>query len=521
MQLQTLTYARSGTNLFSVTYGYTQNGGNNGQITGITDSVDGTRSTTIVYDAWNRVKSWSNAQAAITETYDRYGNRLTQSLPVPSNVAVDTNTNHITTAGYAYDAAGNMTNDSINVLTYDGENRVVTSTQSGATYTYAYDGNGLRVEKTPPAGSATVYIFSGSKVIAEYAAGAAAGSPSTEYIYSGLQLVATISGSSTTYQHPDHLSARVSTDASGNTVRTFGHYPFGEVWYETGTASKWKFTSYERDSESLNDYAIARIYATRQGRFLSPDQLGGWLFNPQSLNRYAYVLNNPISFTDPTGLSCYWDDGTHDDTPEEGGADQVTCGEQGGTWIDPFSDSITVSADPLPSDGGVGQWLSDWWDSFTAMDWRQISVQLNQCAATNANKLYSKVLGDNKVANAVLGNGFAALSQLALGPDRKEGAIGVAADPHGGGALAVQGVGRAVGQIPVLRGTNFAPVPGTDIQLGGQQRFATMIDRYVAVRVKDLPAFSKVIGQVESVLDGKLLLDGATYLSMEISCTMP
>ncbi len=49
---------------------------------------------------------------------------------------------------YAYDAAGNMTNDSINVLTYDGENRVVTSTQSGATYTYSYDGNGLRVEKT-------------------------------------------------------------------------------------------------------------------------------------------------------------------------------------------------------------------------------------------------------------------------------------------------------------------------------------------------------------------------------------
>ncbi len=90
---------------------------------------------------------------------------------------------------YAYDAAGNMTNDSINVLTYDGENRVVTSTQSGATYTYSYDGNGLRVEKTPPAGSAAVYIFSGSKVVAEYAAGAAAGSPSTEYIYSGAQLL--------------------------------------------------------------------------------------------------------------------------------------------------------------------------------------------------------------------------------------------------------------------------------------------------------------------------------------------
>ncbi len=207
---------------------------------------------------------------------------------------------------YAYDAAGNMTNDSINVLTYDGENRVVTSTQSGATYTYSYDGNGLRVEKTPPAGSAAVYIFSGSKVVAEYAAGAAAGSPSTEYIYSGAysgaQLVTTISGSTTTYQHADPLSARVSTDVNGNPVRTFGHYPFGEVWYETGTASKWKFTSYERDSESGNDYAIARIFANRQGRFLSPDPLLGSLSNPQSLNRYAYadIDGSPVSCYDST-----------------------------------------------------------------------------------------------------------------------------------------------------------------------------------------------------------------------------
>jgi hypothetical protein len=59
----------------------------------------------------------------------------------------------------------------------------------------------------------------------------------------------------TTYHHPDHLSTRVSTDSTGTVARTFGHYPFGEVWYETGTASKWKFTSYERDSESANDYS--------------------------------------------------------------------------------------------------------------------------------------------------------------------------------------------------------------------------------------------------------------------------
>lgn len=330
MQLQTLAYAKSGSNLFSVAYGYTQNGGNNGQITTVIDNVDSTRTTAITYDAWFRLKSWSNAQATITETYDRYGNRLTQSLPVPNNIAVDPATNHITTAGYVYDAAGNMANDTINLLTYDGENRAVTSTQSGATYAYAYDANGLRVEKTPPAGSPTVYVFSGSKVLAEYTAGAAAASPSTEYIYSGSQLAATITGTTTTYHHPDHLSTRVSTDSAGNTARTFGHYPFGEVWYETGTASKWKFTTYERDSESGNDYARARIYSNRLGRFASPDPLPGSSANPQSLNHYSYAANDPTNLVDPSGLYIGVPSGCYSIYPVPGGPGVMICNNGGG-----------------------------------------------------------------------------------------------------------------------------------------------------------------------------------------------
>ncbi len=130
MQLASLAYTKSGSALFSLNYDYiTGVPGNNGQIQKITDNVDATRTSTIVYDGWLRLKSWTNPQATVTEAYDRYGNRLTQSLPVPSTVAVDATTNRITTAGFMYDANGNMTNDSINTLTYDGENRVVTSTR--------------------------------------------------------------------------------------------------------------------------------------------------------------------------------------------------------------------------------------------------------------------------------------------------------------------------------------------------------------------------------------------------------
>jgi RHS repeat-associated protein len=75
-----------------------------------------------------------------------------------------------------------------------------------------------------------------------------------------------------------------------------------------------RFTGKERDTESGNDYFGARYYSSSMGRFLSPDQLGGHLYDPQTLNKYSYVRNNPLSLTDPTGLdfslSCAKDNGT-------------------------------------------------------------------------------------------------------------------------------------------------------------------------------------------------------------------
>jgi len=61
-------------------------------------------------------------------------------------------------------------------------------------------------------------------------------------------------------------------------------------------------TGKERDSESGNDYFNARYYGSNMGRFLSPDPLGGHLEYPQSLNKYAYVVNNPLRYTAPTGM---------------------------------------------------------------------------------------------------------------------------------------------------------------------------------------------------------------------------
>jgi RHS repeat-associated protein len=314
LQLTSLGYAKSGTTLFSLSYGYTSGQSNNGQITNVADNVDSGRNSSYSYDALARLSAASTSgssgfpQWGLSWTYDIYGNRTAQTVTAgsaPSNsLSVSTSTNQITNTGFSYDANGNMTNDGVNALVYDAENHLFTSTGTGGTGGYLYDGNGLRVEKcVGNCSGATTYakiIYSGAKPIAEYSTATGL----TEYIYSGGALLATIDSSGTRYHHPDHLSPRVTTDSSGNVIGQQGHYPFGELWYPTSgsPSTKYQFTTYERDTESGNDYAQARYDINRLGRFNSPDPLAGHIGDPQSLNRYSYVRNGPIDFEDPSGM---------------------------------------------------------------------------------------------------------------------------------------------------------------------------------------------------------------------------
>ncbi|HKV78500.1 MAG TPA: RHS repeat-associated core domain-containing protein [Candidatus Sulfotelmatobacter sp.] len=354
-QLTTLNYTKSAQTLFGLSYWYQYDSNNcqtgttadNGQIDCITDSVDSGRTANYTYDALARVTSAKTngstgyPQWGLSWSYDRYGNRLSETVTAgsgPSNsLSFGSSSGALTNRpdGYSFDASGNLLNDASNTLTYDAENRVVSSSGGGGG-TYTYDGNGLRVEKTA-SGTSTVYIYAGSQVIAEYDNGAAPSAPSREYIYAFGQRAAKIEGGATDYYQTDHLSPRIVTDGSGNVVGQLGHYPFGELWYDTGTTTKWKFTSYERDAESGNDYADARIYINRFGRFMTTDPLGSSVTDPttpQSWNLYSYGVNNPLTFIDPTGMECVWDNGSFDseDDPETGSP--TKCQSRGGTWIE-------------------------------------------------------------------------------------------------------------------------------------------------------------------------------------------
>jgi RHS repeat-associated protein len=313
------------TTKFGLTYSYGTAGSNNGQIASITDYIDNGRSVAYTYDTLSRLStaittgSTSYPQWGLQESYDRYGNRSGQSaisgkgcvapMTCPqTSVTIDQTTNRI--SGDCYDADGNLLGETAPpcpapTYTYDAENRLVNYMSSNPTY--IYDGNSLRVKKCQPncasPTSTTIYIFAGTKVIAEYDNGAAVASPSREYIYGAGTLLAKIDSSGTKYYHQDHLSNRMVTSLTGSVVAQMGHFPFGESWYNA-TNDKKLFTTYERDSESSNDYAIARYDMARLGRFSSPDPLAGHITNPQSLNRYAYALDDPCNLVDPLGLKC-------------------------------------------------------------------------------------------------------------------------------------------------------------------------------------------------------------------------
>jgi RHS repeat-associated protein len=95
----------------------------------------------------------------------------------------------------------------------------------------------------------------------------------------------------------------VVTDDSGNVCYDADYYPFqGERAYVTTCAPAYRFAGMKFDQESSDYYTLNRYYPPNLGRWLSPDPVAGSIYNPQSLNRYAYVLNNPMNFIDPLGL---------------------------------------------------------------------------------------------------------------------------------------------------------------------------------------------------------------------------
>jgi len=286
---------------------------------------------TYTSDAMARLATSSKSGQAFSYNYDPSGNRWKQNVttgtgPNPQ-YTFDAN-NHIT--GYSYDAAGNLLNDTFHSYTYDAEGRLLTV--DGTVAGYVYDAFGQRVRSTVNS-TAYDFIYNGGHAVDEVAGsnwvwGHAGGTPGITY-----------TNSTTYFDHADWVgTVRARSNVSGTRVETCTSLAFGDSQSCTGTDdSPQHFGGLSWDSESNLQHALLRQLSTTQGRWTVPDPSGLAAVspgNPQTWNRYAYVLNNPLRYIDPSGQECVWDDGSYDsnDDPESGSA--IGCGRLGGTWVD-------------------------------------------------------------------------------------------------------------------------------------------------------------------------------------------
>lgn len=216
---------------------------------------------------------------------------------------------------------------------------------------YYYDGEGKRIKKVTDT-ETTVFVYSAGKLIAEYSTASPPTSPTTSYTMT------------------DQLgSPRVLTNSFGEVVSRRDFMPFGEELYAdaqnrtparkfstSGADSvRKRFTGYEKDIETGLDFAEARYYNNQHARFTAVDPLiaSGRSADPQTFNRYSYVMNNPLVLTDPTGLQAASD-------PETiyGGTTRA-CQQYGfacvvATWFkETFSyggDSVTATRPGVPTE---------------------------------------------------------------------------------------------------------------------------------------------------------------------------
>jgi RHS repeat-associated protein len=316
---------------------------------------------TYSYDGVNRLSTavaTGNSTYNLTFGYDAYGNMACETKgqtngPCP-NWTFNGN-NQINTSGFSYDAAGHLTADGTHTYQWDGEGRM-SQIDGGATQTWAYNALGQWVHWQT--GGWPQYLYDPwGRDIAYFDAGG--GTWLDSMVPLGGRYLASYPGSYwgnvMGFGHVNALGSETQdTEYNGAVTRDALFYPWGQFWVSRGLFASFS----DVDSETIGfDVGRARNYNYTQGRWMTPDPLGGDITNPQSLNRYAYVMNNPTTFIDPLGLLMVppgmggGGGGCDPSVDPDCGCDpsDPECG--GGGGCDP---SIDPDCHPWPPGGGGG-----------------------------------------------------------------------------------------------------------------------------------------------------------------------
>lgn len=278
------------------------------QTQNITDAFNSadTQNCSYSYDDLSRLVS-GNCGSAAAQTFSynadgsgAFGNISKSGSPYSFQPAYSPTTNRITSVGSctpSYDANGDLTNDCLHTytwscygapltidsvgLTYDALGRMVEQNRSGAYTQIAYSTTGFRIAILNGQSYTTAFVPLAGGVMGVWS------TPLGVYI-----------------RHPDWLGSSRLASTLNRTILYDGAYaPFGEPYAQSGTADL-NFTGMDQDTVSgLYDFP-AREYSFT-GRWPSPDPAGLAAVdptNPQTWNRYAYVINNPLTYVDPSGM---------------------------------------------------------------------------------------------------------------------------------------------------------------------------------------------------------------------------
>jgi RHS repeat-associated protein len=325
-------------------YQYSVNYDANSNVSGYTDSVLGT--WTVVSDSLHRPTTISGTYNSSTfqEAYDHFGNRNVEYFTNGSNPATQPSPYLNFTAGnnraenQQYDFAGHLLSDGTNNYRYDAEGRLCAVQQifSGGLIGFFYAPDGPRLGKQVKLTNFSCDVTKNGMLTADGlvlsafyifgSQGEKLGEMDQNFVLNQFnvfwegKLLGSYSG--TTYDQANWHYAlndwlgtkRVTTQANGSPWTSIFSGPFGDYQSQTGPGSdpsEHHFTGKERDAESGLDYFGARYYGSSMGRWMSPDWSAtasavpySMLTDPQSLNLFSYVLNNPIKNRDADGHVC-------------------------------------------------------------------------------------------------------------------------------------------------------------------------------------------------------------------------
>ncbi len=266
------------------------------------------------YDSLNRLTRVVYPDGEqVDYVYDSMGNRtsMTSSVHGTTTYAYDAADRLLSvtdpggTTALTWDANGNMTGKGGDAYAFDALDRLVQVADGTNTVSFAYDGDGVRLSKTVN-GTTTSYL---QDVAAPLPVVLVEGINGQEnrYVY-GNDLIAILDSVDVpAYYHVDGLgSTRALSDGGAHRTDYYSYDVFGATRAHVGSSVQdFTFTGEQADPTTGLFFLRARYYDPIAGRFVSRDAFPALAQKIQSLNRYAYVENNPTGFRDPSGNAWY------------------------------------------------------------------------------------------------------------------------------------------------------------------------------------------------------------------------